>query len=113
MQRGQSGHFAQPGHALQILACGAAAAIAIAHGHDHVLHFAALPHLIVHFSQLPCHHLAIVSGGVIQQTGKHTGAVDALPPKHVVGELVHLIPVQFGGEKIVDLGFFQDLRQSP
>ena len=49
-----------------------------------------------------------------RNAGADAGAVDALPEEIVVGEAVGIVPGgHFIGYKIINTGFFQDLRQDP
>ena len=42
---------------------------------------------------------------------ENLGAVDALPPKQIIGHLVGLVPADLGGHKRIDAAFLEDLRQ--
>ena len=109
------GHF-------QHLAGGAAAAVAVAKGHQDVvvdlLVLIALPAAhdgvrvqaaVVGGEKVLLHVLPHVNGG--DEVREHLAAVDAAPDEGVVGDLVDLVPGQLGGHEIVDAAALHDLRQ--
>ena len=108
---------------LQHLPGGAAAAIAIAVAYQNVvvdfLILVTLPaahkgvgmqNSIIRGKEVLLGVLANAQGG--DQMGQHLGAVDAPPEESVVGNLVDLIPRQFGGHEIVHAALLHDLGQS-
>ena len=45
------------------------------------------------------------------EVGEHLGSVEPAPPEGVAGQLIDLVPGDFGGHEIVDAALFENLRQ--
>ena len=116
---GQAGEVVHLADVFQHLARRAAAAVAIAEGHEQrVLRLLLLevgPRAQILGGR---RHRVVGAGkgakvGRRAEVGQHLGAVQPLPPEGVIGQAIVLAPADLDGEEVLQPGFLDELRQVP